>query len=223
MGGAIRAKALSVGIRSLLAPLLAPLEPIPHCEVCGSDTHDTSQHGATPNNPPTRAPIPAHPLAPILVTMIGMLQRILDELDDAFGMPRGDPVIQDIPSPAQNTVYYSTPVPVAAVLRSLTVSHNGAGKITLYLVGKNAGPHALAATQLDGNVGGTARILCRPIWISQMNAQETCVPVDGIRVRVPAGCAIGIATNQAAIANIGFAAMVDQLDTRAIPWHYGRR
>jgi len=152
-------------------------------------------------------------LAQQMRVLIAINQRLLTVMDNAAGMPEGEPYIIDQPNPTTGAIYYGAVIPQASILRALCLSTaQSGGIVTVYI--KSA--YALGDPRVAGTPTGV-----RVIWRGATTSQ---FPVSlSWRVRLPAGSQLGIATAGTAETNLNLSAIVDQVTATASEDFYGRR
>ena len=151
-------------------------------------------------------------LAQQMRVLIAIQQRMLQLLDNATGLPLGDAYILDQANPVANTVYNGALIPQASIVRQLSVAqHGAAGIITVYL----KAPAVLGDPRVAGTPSGA-----KVIWRGGV-AVDSPISLN-VRVRIPAGGQLAIATAGAAVTNLNLNAIIDQAEATATSQFYGQ-
>jgi hypothetical protein len=131
-----------------------------------------------------------HPLLQRMDALIGVTQRLLDVINQTFGMPRSPLSSFVVAAPVQNTIYPAPPSNVQGVLRYAVI--NGNGNVSLYIQ--------------DLHVQGGQQLIFR----GTINGQP--IPLPLIRVAMAPGSTLAIATDSASPTLLSLSYHIEPID-----------
>lgn len=136
-----------------------------------------------------------------LDALIAVQQRVLDKLDDAFGMPHSNPYTIKVLTTVANQVYGGEKLPMTVMFDYLNLSSSTATSVSLYALSD----HYPNGQQVLGYI--------------YLTASQSTVSLDNFRFRIPAGGQLAVSVDHI-VGNLYVFGSYHQID--AYPSDYWR-